>query len=224
MLKDRLTQSLTFDVLAAMTLIILPARADMMPTVLAPGGSVSPLPDFDDPNLDANLITVAETDFGSGSAPTGVFFNFVSTSPLNPFGASGVVFGYVVAVDTGDVVQVSVAGFSGFQTAVKIATDNGLYVPALDATRSADGDTISFDFAGIPGGSAGSPASESGDLDVYTNAPRYSDPLVTITDANGSTAQFDTLGPAVPEPSSLSLCLLSFCLLFLFRRGRAARL
>lgn len=208
-------------ILLAGVSLALPARGDAINPIidLSPGGTVSPLPDWDDANLLLNTITETTPSFGSGSAPTGLLDVLVTTSPFNPFGASDLVFAYDLLVETGDVISLSVSGFSGFEVAVKQSTDGGTLAPALDATMSADGNTITFDFSGIAGGPgiAGG-GTNSASLDVYTNATYYSDPLVTITDASGSTAQFDTLGPApVPEPSSLSLCALSLCLLCFLR-------
>lgn len=203
------------------------SASTLLPTILSPGTTVSPLLDFDDLSFQNNpIITFTETPFGS-SAPTGIFATIVGTSDLNPFGSADTVFDYGIAVITGDVVQLSVTGFGGFQAAVKMSTD-GLLVPALSVSRSSDGDTIVFDFAGIPGGgtvdsSCGCiPTAQTGALDIYTDAPSFTDPLVTITDASGSTAQFATLGPsAVPENSSMLTSaaglILVFALVFKFR-------
>jgi hypothetical protein len=206
---DRLAQSLVFGLLAMAT-FVLPASADQLPIILDPGGSVNPVPNFIDPNLQTSL-PIVEDFFGNGSAPTGAFVAFVNTSSLNPFGSQDLVFSYDISVETGDVVQFSLAGFSGFETAVAQTTAGIVgVIPALDATLSSDANTLTFDFAGIPGG-----FTISSSLNVYTNALNYADPLATIVDVSGATAQFYTTGPslpvstAVPEPSSLSLGLSS---------------
>jgi len=205
------------------------AASTLVPTVLAPGGTVSPLPQFND-DLLTGLVAYQYVPFGTGTAPSGMFLNFLSTSSLNPFGSEDLVFGYLVAVGAGTVTEVTVSGFSGFDAAVKVADDGAGYIAPYAATRSNDGNAITFLFAGIPSGPlptgsplsnfSPNPSSTSDTLDIYTNAPYYTDPLVTITDVNGSTAQFDTLGPAAtaPEPSSFWLLLLPVLLVGIFAR------
>ena len=215
---NHLTRSLAFG-LFAVTIFVSPVRADtLLPTTLLPGDSINRLPDFVDPNLQTTL-PIVEDFFGSGSVPTGAFAVFVNTSSLNPFGLQDLVFSYEVSVETGNVVQISVNGFSAFKTAVQQTTGGVAgVVPAMDATRSSDGNTLTFNFAGIPGG-----FTVSSSLNVYTNALNYADPLATIIDASGTTAQFSTTGPslpistAVPEPSSLLLAILfALCVIYFY--------
>ena len=120
-------------VLCAAATAVLPAYGDDIPAILTPGGSVSPLPDFSDNTIN---ITNAEADpFGSGSAPSGILATLVGTSLLNPFGSNDLFFEYNIAPEVGDVVQLSLSGFSGFETAIKMltVTPDGTFVGALDA-------------------------------------------------------------------------------------------
>jgi hypothetical protein len=138
------------------------------------------------------------------------------------------VFGYLISVGAGDVVSVSLSGFSGFETAVKIDDNGPGYVAPIDASRSADGDVVTFDFAGIPSGTVptdGSlnftPGNSTETFSVYTDAPEVTDPPVTFIDASGLSASIDTFGPAVaPDPSALSLSALGSLALFFIRKPR----
>ena len=206
--------------------IALPALAADIPELLAPGMTVSSFPQFNDTSLTSNLITYAETPFGDGSAPSGIFLNFLSKSSVNPFGSDDYVFGYLISVADGDVVSVSLSGFAGFQTAVKIDDNGPGYVAPIDASRSTDGDTITFDFAGIPSGAVptdGSltftPGNSTQTFSVYTDAPEFTDPPVTFIDSSGLSASIDTFGPAVaPEPSAFSLFAVGSLAAFFVRK------
>ena len=175
------------------------AMADI-PTVLSPGGTVSSLPNFED---FGDILTSINTSFGSGtSIPSGPFTESVITNTQdNPFGNQFLTFAFSFRVTLGDVVEVSLPGFSGFSTAVKECTICNSGTPALDATRSVNGDLVSFDFTGIPAN-----GNNTASLAIYTNAQVFADPMITFTDINGGVAPLAGLLPAqAPEPGSLSL-------------------
>jgi hypothetical protein len=176
------------------------AMADNLPTVLSPGGTVSSLPDFED---FGDILTSINTSFGSGtSIPSGPFTEAVITNTQdNPFGNQFLTFAFSFRVTLGDVVEVSLPGFSGFSTAVKECTICNSGTPALDATRSVNGDLVSFDFTGIPAN-----GNNTASLAIYTNAQVFADPMISFTDINGGIGLSAGLLPApVPEPGSLSL-------------------
>ena len=175
------------------------AMADNFPTVLSPGGTVSNLPNFEDFGA---LLTSINTSFGSGSSPSGPFNESVlNNTGDNPFGNQFLTFAFSFRVTVGDVVEISLPGFSGFSTAVKECTICNSGTPALDAKRSVNGDVVSFDFAGIPAN-----GNSTASLAIYTNAQAFVDPMITFTDSSGGVAQLQGLLPAqVPEPGSLVL-------------------
>lgn len=176
------------------------AMADNLPTVLSPGGTVSNLPDFED---FGDLLTSINTSFGTGnSIPSGPFNESVlNNTGDNPFGNQFLTFAFSFRVTVGDVVAISLPGFSGFATAVKECTICNSGTPALDAKRSVDGDTVSFDFTGIPAN-----GNSTASLAIYTNAQAFVDPMISFTDSSGGVAQLQGLLPApVPEPGSLVL-------------------
>ena len=176
------------------------AMADNLPTVLSPGGTVSSLPNFED---FGDILTSINTSFGSGtSIPSGPFTESVITNTQdNPFGNQFLTFAFSFRVTLGDVVEISLPGFSGFSTAVKECTICNSGTPALDATRSVNGDLVSFDFTGIPAN-----GNNTASLAIYTDAQVFADPMISFTDINGGIGLSAGLLPApVPEPGSLSL-------------------
>jgi hypothetical protein len=176
------------------------AMADNLPTVLSPGGTVSNLPNFED---FGDILTSINTSFGTGnSIPSGPFTEAVITNTQdNPFGNQFLTFAFSFRVTLGDVVEISLPGFGGFSTAVKECTICNSGTPALDATRSVNGDLVSFDFTGIPAN-----GNSTASLAIYTNAQAFVDPMITFTDSSGGVAQLQGLLPAqVPEPGSLVL-------------------
>jgi hypothetical protein len=175
------------------------AMAATLPAVLAPGGRVNNLPDFED---FGDILASVNTSFGSGSSiPSGPFSESVITNTGdNPFGNQFLTFAFSFRVTLGDVVEISLPGFSGFSTAVKECTICNSGTPALDATRSVNGDVVSFDFTGIPAN-----GNSTASLAIYTNAQVFSDPMISFTDFNGGVGLSPGLLPQVPEPGSLSL-------------------
>jgi hypothetical protein len=174
--------------------------ASISPAVLLPGGTVTNLPDFED---FGDFLATLNTSFGTGnSIPSGPFTEAVLTNTEdNPFGNQFLTFAFSFRVTRGDVVEISLPGFSGFSTAVKECTVCNSGTPALDATRSADGDIVSFDFTGILAN-----GNNTASLAIYTDAPLFADPMITFTDISGGVAPMAGLLPAqAPEPGSLGL-------------------
>lgn len=189
--------------IASLFLLAAPLRAGALSAaVLAPGGTVSSIPDFED---FGTLLASVDTAFGNGSSPSGPFHEEVDTNTgFNPFGNQFLVFALAFRVTNGDVVQISLPGFSGLSTAVKECTSCTGGTPAFDATRSANGDVISFNFSGNGIVANGN---ETASLAIYTNASAYVDPpMISFTDINGGVAVAPGFAPAaVPEPGSFGL-------------------
>jgi hypothetical protein len=176
------------------------AMADTIPAVLLPGGTVTSLPNFED---FGDILATVSTSFGTGnSIPSGPFTESVITNTQdNPFGNQFLTFAFSFRVTRGDVVEISLPGFSGWETAVKECTICNSGTPALDATRSVNGDLVSFDFTGIVAN-----GNNTASLAIYTNASGFVDPMISFTDINGGVALLPGLLPArVPEPGSLGL-------------------
>lgn len=189
--------------IASLFLLAAPLRAGAVsPAVLAPGGTVSSIPDFEDFGTVLNSINTA---FGNGSSPSGPFQEVVETDTgFNPFGNQFLVFAFLFRVTNGDVVQISLPGYSGLSTAVKECTTCTGGTPAFDVTRSADGDVISFNFSGNGIVANGN---ETASMAIYTNASAYVDPpMISFTDIGGRVALAPGFAPAaVPEPGSFGL-------------------
>lgn len=176
------------------------AMAGNLPAVLLPGGAVNNLPNFED---FGDILATLNTAFGTGSSiPSGPFTEAVMTNTQdNPFGNQFLTFAFAFRVTRGDVVEISLPGFSGWSTAVKECTICNSGTPALDATRSINGDIVSFDFTGIPAN-----GNATASLAIYTNAQVFANPMITFTDINGGVAAMPGLLPAqVPESGSLGL-------------------
>lgn len=180
------------------------AATTLAPAVLSPGGSVA-IPDFPD---GVALLAAQAEPFGSDLGPAGVLKEYVVTDSLvNPFGVNGLIFVFQLSLSSGDVAKVSLPGYAGLDTAVKSCNDvaciEGTGDPPDTATRSANGDVVSFLFSTpITGPSAG--------FSIYTNALGFTDPpSAMIIDAAGDISLAPTFAPAgVPEPSTWAMMLL----------------
>jgi hypothetical protein len=195
--------------------------APVDPVVLNPGGIVSPLvnggsgTDFTDI---PGFPTSFSFNFSASGGPTGTLFeNIVQypniVTPAHPFG-SDLMFNYKIALSSGDVTSLTVAGFSGFDVAAKQCSAAGCFAVATDgiaatsASRSADGDLITFAFTDLIGGT------HTGNLQAFTNAPFFVDPIASFQNAAGTAFSIDITGPSntppVPETSTWAMMILGF--------------
>jgi hypothetical protein len=190
---------------------VTPANASgvqvLAPTVLDPGQTVNPLPNFTDgvvPNLPPPYFESFSFGSLSGPGPAGTLKEYSAyDSAVSPFGPGGDIFAYSVNVTKGDVQSISFQGFSGFGTAVKTCDNScieGNGTVPYEAMRSSGlGDVISFVFATALTGS-------SGGFSIYTNATTYTDPPVIYYDSSGDSVSGNALGPAsTPLPAALPL-------------------
>lgn len=123
----------------------------------------------------------------------------------------GLYFDYEIALTTGSLSAVSITGWNSFQTSVKqcgIAVCGGSGANGLlstGASRSSDGDEITFDF-----GNPLAAGKHSSNLQVFSSASLFSDPLAFLTDTSGNSFSIDVVAPAlpVPEPSTWALLAL----------------
>ena len=123
-------------------------------------------------------------------------------------------FNYKIALSAGDVTALTVGGFSGFDVSAKQCSFAGCFavltdgIAATSASRTADGDGITFSITGLSG------TNHTGNLQLFTNAPFFVDPIATFKDAAGGSFSLEITGPSmtppVPEPSTWAMLLLGF--------------
>jgi hypothetical protein len=191
------------------------ARAD----ILVPGQTVPPPPLVQEgvlgpPNF-ASVGVPTQIPFSFGGA-SGTYREFVSAGRTgNPLG--GLSFEYQFHVNTGVVQTFAANGLAGWQTNVTFAP--GGTIPAVEADRSGGlGDVINFTLAG--GGVM--PGQTSEWLIVDTNAPADIPNTISLSGGGGSVNE-PALGPAVPEPGTLTLALVSLLLAGAFGYWRRSR-
>lgn len=108
------------------------------------------------------------------------------------------------ATSTDAVERISLSSFAGFDTAVETGLTNG-QVLASTASRSMNGNVVSFGYA--PGSAYGSimPGTSSRYVNVYTNATTYKIGSAQFLSSGVATVPtFVPLSSAVPEPASIA--------------------
>jgi hypothetical protein len=175
------------------------------PAILNPGQSVS-LPDFPAPS--SVLATQTET-FGSasGPGPEGTLTEYVvNNAQYSPYRSADLVFAFQLQITRDNVAQISLPGFSGFDTAVKICNvadcAKGTGIAPTSAERSANGNIVSFLWNTAMTG-------QSSTFSIYTNATDYTDPpMIQIFDLAGNFSVAPTFLPtATPLPSTWVMLL-----------------
>jgi hypothetical protein len=191
--------------------------------ILLPGQSVPPPPLVQEGTLGpANFDMVPFTPFSfgtTGGTVSGMYREFVSIGrPGSPF--SGLSFEYQFNLDptSGPLVATFTAnGFAGWDTNVTFTP--GGTVTASAASRSAGtGDSITFTLT-PPGVLAGQTSMW---LNIDTNAPADT-PNIVLLAGNGGGVTQTALGPAVPEPGTLTLTLVGLLLAGAFGYRRLCR-
>ena len=191
--------------------------AVVAPIALPPGGTVSSLPNgFSSYPGDEGITlfnNVEDFDFDGGLLSGALRERVIEYSQVNeyhPYG--GLYFDYEISLSSGDVTEFSAPGYAGFEVAVKQCGISGCGgsgangVSATSASRSSDGDLISFSFDGDLIGGA-----HSANLQLLTNAYSFTGPFAFATlEDNGVLYSVPVANPAVPEPSTWAMMLLGF--------------
>ena len=211
---------LIFSVVAAHAVVFVrPAEAALVaPDVLVPGATVSPVPNgasTDPAEPPAKLFDLTRPfDFDNGALSGALRERVLQYSdvvtPAHPYG-SGLYIDFEITLASGDVTEFTVPGYSGLLVSGKQcgisncggSGSNGVLTTSV--SRSADGDDISFLFAGDLSGTA-----HSANLQLLTNATRFVDPFASFEDSNGDIFLLPVVTLSVPEPSTWAMMILGF--------------
>lgn len=168
--------------------------------------------------LNGMTVQFEEDAVSTSLNPNAVSFAFAITASNNPSALSAALTGYggfTTQVESCDPFTLGASGVCGTMTGT--------------AARSS-GSGAALTFSGIGTSAVSVPVIgtvyASNVYAVFTNAPSFTDPAVTVVD-DGTDFTFSGLGPAaaasVPEPSTAALGVLAFAALGLAQRGRRRR-
>ena len=219
---------LSLAIVANLTATLSPASAaDVAPINLVPGSTVSPLPNgfSSSDEIPQTLLYDQSEGFSFADGLTGVLRDRViqysdAPSAIHP----GLYFDYEVQLSSGSIAAITITGYSTFETFVKVCGISGCGGSGADgiaptsASRSVDGNEIAFDFGNIL--SAGQ---HSANLQIFSSASLFEDPIALLTDSSGNSFSIDVVGPrAIPEPATWTMMVLGFVGLFFMSRRRSS--
>jgi hypothetical protein len=197
------------------------AFAAVAPTPLPAGGTVSPLPNGYSSYPGDEGVTLLnqyiDFDFDNGLLSGVLRERVIQYSQVNqyhPYG--GLYFDYEISLSSGDVTEFTAPGYAAYEVAVKQCGIPGCGGSGADgvstssASRTSDGNWISFFFDGDLTGSA-----HSANLQLLTNATSFVDPPdAMFMNAAGDSFSVPILVPAgapvVPEASTWAMMLAGF--------------
>lgn len=194
------------------------AQADL----LLPGQTVSlaaPEGTLGGANFDMIPFTPFSFTPAGGGVVSGMYREFVSSGrPGNPLG--GLSFEYQFNLDAMSDPAIQAFGASGFAGwTTNVTFTPGGAIPPSSASRSSNGDGIEFT---ITAGGGVQPGQTSMWLIVDTDAPGETLNTISLAGNGGATTALTALGPAVPEPGTLTLALVGLLVggAFSYRRLR----
>lgn len=189
---------------------------------LVPGSVLIPGAAEPDPTGGAVVATTGAVPFSVPGSFTGkLTTTVISGDPSNALG--GLTFTYLItndAASANSIGRLTVGEFLGF------ATDGSYQVPAggvapASIDRNVSGDVVGFNFVPTPVDPLTgflAPGASSALLVVQTDAKAYAPSLANLID--GGVTSVSSLGPAVPEPSTIALVVGSLVSLGVYRLRR----
>jgi PEP-CTERM motif len=186
------------------------------PVVLDRGGTLTTVANGDSGPPTASFF-ISNESFSFTNGPSGILHedvkSYSDTSAAHPYG-SGLYFDFEIALTSGNVTSFTAPGYSGVGVSVKqcgISNCGGLGANgalATGASRTSDGDNVSFSFGSDLSGAG----AHSANLQIFTNATSFVDPFASFQDSNGDVFSISVPAPtpAVPEPSTWAMLLLGF--------------
>jgi hypothetical protein len=187
--------------IAALSALFVGGLATASASTLVPGQTAAP--DLLGPSSTETLIaTTGGTPVNSTPASfTTNYFAFVTSDPNNVYCAGCYDFIWVFA-DTGpgSITEFEASGFGGFPVDAGIDTTLSLDFNPASVSRSADGNTVLFNYTGANTFLSGQTSSF---LIVETDTRSYTTDTITITNGTDSVS-VPGFAP-VPEPSSIAL-------------------
>ena len=189
------------------------------PVELTPGATVSSIPngfssgDGVPATIPFNQTNAFSFSFGDSILSGTLHERVIRYSDAPSTNHPGLYFDYEIALTSGSVSAFTLTNYSGVDTFVKecgIAGCGGTGangVAATSASRSADGDQITWTF--------GNPliaGQHSANLQIFSSANNYVDPPAFFLDGNGNSFTVDVVAPtpAVPEASTWAMMILGF--------------
>lgn len=200
------------------------------PELLAPGGTVSPLPNG--PSSGDGISSTKPFDHKqtfSFSGTSGTLRERVLDYSDRPStNHPGLYFDFEITLETGAISALSITNYGSFTTYVKecgisICGGSGANgVVATSVTRTLDGDEITWNFGNLLTG-----GHHSANLQIFSNAPFYKDPPAFLIDGSGNSLTVEVAAPAaaVPGPvvgAGVPGLMMAFGGILAWRRRRAA--
>lgn len=188
---------------------------------IAAGGVQFPASTLSGPTDGAIIASIASPFSIPGSFSGTLYSQAVKGDTSNPLG--GLTFIYQIASDglsgKKSIGRMSISGYADFSTDVGY-DPTSLVAPAM-ITRDPAGNVLGYNFIPLPfNAHTGflTPGKSSARLIVQTDAKSYQDAIANFID--GGVTSASTLGPNVPEPSTVILSGVCGAALLMWRRWR----